>query len=99
MQYGLQWMCDWGAPYSPPGYIYTDAVGHAVRNGRGRLAAIDYGPERQLADGDGGGDYEQPVGVSVPFVRDGQGRITQITDTLGRQLPLRLRRQRKLGDG
>jgi YD repeat-containing protein len=30
------------------------------------------------------GITSSPSGVSVPFMRDGQGRITQITDTLGR---------------
>ena len=84
MQYGLQWMCDWGAPYSPPGYIYTDAVGTQYAMGAdGSLQSITDLSGNSLTV-TAAGITSSPSGVSVPFVRDGQGRITQITDTLGR---------------
>jgi YD repeat-containing protein len=84
MQYGLQWMCDWAAPYSPPGYIYTDAVGTQYAMGAdGSLQSITDLSGNSLTV-TAAGITSSPSGVSVPFVRDGQGRITQITDTLGR---------------
>jgi len=83
MQYGLQWMCDWARPTARRATFTPTRWARSTRWG-GRDARIDQGPEREHADGDVGRDYEQPVGGLVPFIRDGQGRITQITDTLGR---------------
>jgi len=69
-------------PYNPPGYIYTDPTGTQYTMGSdGTLKSIlDLsGNSLQIT----AAGITSTSGVSVPFVRDSQGRITQITDTLG----------------
>jgi YD repeat-containing protein len=74
--------CQSGGPYSPPGYIYTDPSGTAY-------TIASSGALQSIADRNGNGltitstGITTTTGLSVPFVRDNQNRITQITDPLG----------------
>lgn len=82
---GSLWSCVDGAGYySPPGYIYTDPTGTSYTiSANGDLQSV--------ADKNGNGLTVSPTGITssnglnVPFVRDSQGRITQITDPQGNQ--------------
>ncbi len=84
VQYGNLYMCDTGGQYSPPGYIYTDQFGTQYTMGSdGSLQSIvDRGGNTLTVTASG---ISSSTGLSVPFVRDSQGRITQITDTKGNQ--------------
>jgi YD repeat-containing protein len=74
--------CQTGGPYTPPGYIYTDPTGTQYTVSAG-------GALQSIADRNGHGLTITPngitsnTGLNVPFVRDSQNRITQITDPLG----------------
>jgi len=72
------------ALYQPTTYTYTDPAGRVYK-----IAAT--GVLQSIKDLNGnlltvtpGGISSSAGGVSVPFVRDGQGRITQITDPNGK---------------
>ena len=68
--------------YAPGQYIYTDPYGRAYTiNANGGLQSIrDLGGNTLTVTPNG---ISSTNGLSVPFVRDASGRITQITDTLG----------------
>ena len=74
--------CVGGGQYTPPGYIYTDPSGTAYTIGAG-------GQLQSVLDKNGNGLTIGPngitstTGLNVPFVRDAQNRITQITDPAG----------------
>jgi RHS repeat-associated protein len=79
---GNIWECQDGGQFSPSGYVYTDPRGTSYTiSANGSLQSID--------DRNGNGLTITPngitstTGLSVPFVRDSIGRITQITDTQG----------------
>ena len=84
VQDGNMFLCDTGGQYSPPGYIYTDQFGTQYTMGSdGTLQSIvDLGGNTLTVTAAG---ITSSTGLSVPFVRDTQGRITQITDPLGNQ--------------
>jgi len=79
---GSTWFCETGGQYSPPGYIYTDPNGTSYTIGAG-------GALQSIQDRSGNGltitanGITSTTGLSVPFVRDAQNRITQITDPQG----------------
>jgi RHS repeat-associated protein len=82
---GSLWLCYQGTGvYSPTAYQYTDA------NGTQYLISAD-GNLRSVTDKNGNSLSITPNGITsssglnVPFVRDAQGRITQITDPQGNQ--------------
>ena len=82
MPYGSLWECQSGGQYSPSAYVYTDPNGTAYTiSANGALQSI--------VDRSGNGLNITPngitstTGLNVPFVRDGQNRITQITDPAG----------------
>jgi RHS repeat-associated protein len=75
-----QWTCIFSAGYQPTNFTYTDPYGRKFVMGvNGQL--------RSMTDLSGNTLTVTPTGItsntglSVPFVRDAQGRITQITDT------------------
>jgi len=74
--------CDGGGFYAPQGYIYTDPNGTSYTiSASGALQSIQ--------DRSGNGititakGITSTTGLNVPFVRDAQNRITQITDPQG----------------
>ena len=75
-------LCQDGSQYTPPGYIYTDPNGTAYT-----ISAS--GSLQSIADRSGNGltitanGITSTTGLNVPFVRDAQNRITQITDPQG----------------
>ena len=79
---GNIWMCQGGGQYKPASYTYTDANGSSyIISSTGQLQSI--------VDRSGNGLSITPngitstTGLNVPFVRDSQNRITQITDPNG----------------
>ncbi len=79
---GNLWECQGGGAFNPSGYVYTDPRGTAYT-----ISAS--GSLQSIGDRNGNGLTITPngitstTGLSVPFVRDSSGRITQITDTQG----------------
>jgi RHS repeat-associated protein len=79
---GSLWMCPDGTQFSPTVYVYTDPNGTAYTiSAAGNLQSI--------VDRSGNGltitasGITSTTGLNVPFVRDAQNRITQITDPQG----------------
>ncbi len=74
--------CQDGSRFNPPGYIYTDPNGTAYT-----ISAA--GSLQSIVDRSGNGltitasGITSTTGLNVPFVRDAQNRITQITDPQG----------------
>ena len=68
--------------YQPGGYIYTDPYGrqYTIAANGGLQSIKDLAGNTLTVTPNG---ILASNGLSVPFVRDAQGRITQITDTLG----------------
>ena len=81
--YGSLWECHGGSgQYNPPGYIYTDTNGTQYNIGAGgALQSITDRSGNALAITPNG--ITSTTGLNVPFVRDSQNRITQITDPQG----------------
>src|SRR5262249_11693835 len=80
---GNIWVCAIGyALYQPSTFIYTDPYGRVYTiGGDGSLNGIrDVAGNTLTVTATG---ISASNGLSVPFVRDAQGRITQITDPLG----------------
>jgi RHS repeat-associated protein len=79
---GSLWYCQGGGQYSPTTYIYTDPSGTSYTIGAG-------GKLQSIQDHSGNGltitsnGITSTTGLFVPFVRDAQNRITQITDPQG----------------
>lgn len=71
-------------PYSPTTYVYTDPAGQEyTMDANGTLRSIRDRTGNVLTYTPNG--IVSSIGnVNVPFVRDGQGRITQITDPNGK---------------
>jgi YD repeat-containing protein len=79
---GASWDCQDGGAYNPTGYIYTDSTGTAYSiSAAGSLQSIQDRSGNTLAIGPNG--ITSATGLSVPFVRDSQNRISQITDPQG----------------
>ena len=79
---GNEWMCASETPYQPQTYTYTDPYGRVYTiSASGGLQSIKDLGGNTLTVTPGG--IASSNGLSVPFVRDSLGRITQITDTLG----------------
>jgi RHS repeat-associated protein len=83
LPYGSLWECYGGSgQYSPPGYIYTDPTGT-------QYSISASGALQSITDRNGNGltitanGITSTTGLNVPFVRDAQNRITQITDPQG----------------
>jgi YD repeat-containing protein len=77
------WLCVGGGFYNPPGYIYTDPSGTSYTiSANGTLQSIVDKNGNALTIRSNG--ITSATGLSVPFVRDSSGRITQITDPQGR---------------
>ena len=75
--------CFPSGPYQPTTYTYTDPQGRVyVISASGQIQSIQDTNGNILTFG-ANGITSSAGGVSVPFVRDGQGRITQITDLNG----------------
>ncbi|MGA2435799.1 MAG: DUF6531 domain-containing protein, partial [Bryobacteraceae bacterium] len=73
---------NYGALYRPAGFIYTDPLGTQYTMGTdGSLQSVQDMNGNTLAITSAG--ITSNSGITVPFVRDSQGRITQITDPLG----------------
>ncbi|MGA2435891.1 MAG: Ig-like domain-containing protein, partial [Bryobacteraceae bacterium] len=77
--YGSSYACGYGGNlYSPPGYVYTDPAGTQYTMGAD-------GTLQSILDLNGNGltitasGITSTTGLNVPFVRDSQGRITQIS--------------------
>jgi RHS repeat-associated protein len=71
-------------PYRPTVYSYTDAYGRVyTMTAAGRMQSVKDLNGNVLSFGPGG-ITSSAGGLSVPFARDSQGRITQITDPAGR---------------
>ncbi len=71
--------CVGGGYYNPPGYIYTDPNGtQYTMSASGALQSIQDRSGNGLTVTPNG--ITSTTGLNVPFVRDSQGRITQITD-------------------
>jgi YD repeat-containing protein len=79
---GNSWGCVGGFPYSPTTYVYTDPNGTAYTiSASGQLKSIqDRVGNGQTITANG---IISTTGISVPFVRDAQNRITKITDPQG----------------
>jgi RHS repeat-associated protein len=84
---GSLWYCgagstDGSSQYTPVGYVYTDPNGTAYTISAG-------GNLQSIQDRSGNGltitanGITSTTGLNVPFVRDSQNRITQITDPQG----------------
>ena len=74
--------CVGGGQYNPPGYIYTDPNGTSYTiSAGGQLQSITDRSGNGLTIGPNG--ITSTTGLNVPFVRDAQNRITQITDPAG----------------
>ena len=71
-----------GQAYQSSGYTYTDAYGRVYTIGPdGALQSLkDLNGNTLTITANG---ITSSSGLSAPFMRDAQGRITQITDTLG----------------
>ena len=84
---GNVWECainNSGQIYQATGYQYTDPYGRIYTMGAdGTLQSIQDLNNNTLTITPTG--ITSSNGLNVPFVRDSQGRITQITDTLGNQ--------------
>ena len=80
---GSVYICAIGyAPYQPTTLVYTDPYGRTYTVGAtGALQSVQDLAHNTLAVTPTG--ITSSNGLSVPFVRDAQGRITQITDPLG----------------
>ncbi len=71
-----------GLPYQATGYVYTDPYGRVYTIGAdGSLQSVQDLSGNTITVTPSG--ITSSNGLNVPFVRDSQGRITQITDTLG----------------
>jgi RHS repeat-associated protein len=82
VQDGSTWDCQSGGPYSPQGYVYTDATGTSyLISANGNLQSITDKNGNALNITASG--ITSSTGLNVPFVRDSSGRITQITDPQG----------------
>ncbi|MDR3426072.1 PKD domain-containing protein, partial [Silvimonas sp.] len=79
---GSMWICVDGGLYNPPGYIYTDPNGISYTiSAAGNLQSIqDRSGNGLIITANG---ITSSTGLNVPFVRDAQNRITQITDPQG----------------
>ena len=79
---GSLWVCPGGDYYNPPGYVYTDPTGTSyTMTATGTLQSIvDKNGNAVTITASG---IRSSTGLSVPFVRDASGRITQITDPQG----------------
>ncbi len=79
---GNRWMCASETPYQPQTYTYTDPYGrvYTIAANGGLKSIQDLGGNTITVTPTG---ISSSNGLSVPFVRDGLGRVTQITDTLG----------------
>ena len=74
--------CVGGGPYTPAQYTYTDPNGTAYNiSASGGLQSITDRSGNGLTITAGG--ITSTTGLNVPFVRDDQNRITQITDPQG----------------
>jgi RHS repeat-associated protein len=84
-QDGNLWACVGGTGfYTPPGYIYTDPTGTSYTiSASGNLQSVADKNGNTLTVTAAG--ITSSTGLNVPFVRDSQGRITQITDPQGNQ--------------
>ena len=71
-----------GGFYTPPGYIYTDPNGtqYTISATGGLQSIVDRSGNGLTITPNG---ITSTTGLNVPFVRDAQGRITQITDPAG----------------
>jgi RHS repeat-associated protein len=79
-----RFFCFPGAEYSPTSYTYTDPYGRKfVMEATGKLASITDLQGNNLTFTPNG-ILSLSSGQSVVFSRDGQGRITQITDPTGK---------------
>ena len=79
---GSSWDCIGGGLYSPSGYIYTDPSGTSyLVSANGNLQSITDKNGNALTINANG--ITSSTGLSVPFVRDSIGRITEITDPQG----------------
>jgi RHS repeat-associated protein len=79
---GSLWLCVDGGQYSPPGYIYTDPNGtsYTISAAGGLQSIVDRSGNGLTITPNG---ITSTTGLNVPFVRDAQNRITQITDPQG----------------
>jgi RHS repeat-associated protein len=79
---GSSWDCQDGSQYTPSSYAYTDPNGTVYT-----ISAA--GSLQSIVDRSGNGltitanGITNTTGLNVPFVRDAQNRITQITDPQG----------------
>lgn len=81
---GPSWECVGGGPFTPAGYVYTDPSGTAyTMTASGQLQSIVDKNGNELTITANG--ITSSTGLSVPFLRDSKGRITQITDPQGNQ--------------
>lgn len=72
--------CFVGGPYQPTTFVYTDPIGRVYTiSANGQIQSIQDTNGNLLTFG-ANGIISSSGGISVPFVRDNQGRITQITD-------------------
>ena len=79
---GSLWFCADGGQYNPPGYIYTDPNGTSYTiSAAGNLQSIQDRSGNGLTITANG--ITSTTGLSVPFLRDSNNRITQITDPRG----------------
>jgi len=79
---GSLWDCQGGGQYTPTSYIYTDPNGTSYTiSAAGQLQSIIDRSGNGLTITANG--ISSSTGLSVPFVRDAQNRITQITDPQG----------------
>ena len=79
---GSMWECQDGSQFNPTGYIYTDPNGTAYTiSSAGNLQSIQDRSGNGLTITANG--ITSTTGLNVPFVRDTQNRITQITDPQG----------------
>jgi RHS repeat-associated protein len=71
-------------PYQPTTYTYTDPIGRVfVIAANGQIQSIKDTNGNTLTFGPNGITSSAAGGLTVPFTRDTQGRITQITDLTG----------------
>lgn len=81
---GSLWACVGGGFYTPPGYVYIDPSGTAyTMTANGQLQSITDKNGNTLTITTSG--ISSSTGLSVPFERDSQGRITKITDPQGNE--------------
>ena len=79
---GSLWYCEGGSQYNPTSYIYTDPNGTSYTiSAAGNLQSIQDRSGNGLTITANG--ITSTTGLSVPFVRDANNRITQITDPQG----------------